>query len=97
MERAAQPIHKVLFNVGTLTLSSLAAASVFMLGFDGGFGELVTVAAGLAAGAAYFAVNTGLLSVALAIEGRENVLARLARALPLARRRTTSSTASSAA
>ena len=68
------PIHKVLFNVGTLTLSSLVAASVFTIGFDGGFGELVTVAAGLAAGAAYFAVNTGLLSVALAIEGRENVL-----------------------
>ena len=33
----------------------------------------MTVAAGLAAGAAYFAVNTGLLSVALALEGRENV------------------------
>ena len=30
------PIHKVLFNVGTLTLSSLVAASVFTLGFDGG-------------------------------------------------------------
>ena len=67
------PIHKVLFNVGTLTLSSLVAASVFTIGFDGGFGEFVTVAAGLAAGAAYFAVNTGLLSVALAVEGREKV------------------------
>ena len=68
-----QQIHQVLFNIGTLSLSSLAAASVFMLGFDGGWGELVTVAAGLAAGAVYFAVNTGLLSVALAVEGRENV------------------------
>ena len=67
------PIHKVLFNVGTLTLSSLVAASVFTLGFEGGFAELVTVAAGLAAGAAYFAVNTGLLAVALSLEGRENV------------------------
>ena len=27
------PIHKVLFNVGTLTLSSLVAASVFTVGF----------------------------------------------------------------
>ena len=63
----------MLFNVGTLTLSSLVAASVFTLGFEGGFAELVTVAAGLAAGAAYFAVNTGLLAVALSLEGRENV------------------------
>ena len=44
-----------------------------MLGFQGGFGELVTVAAGLVAGGLYFAVNTGLLAVALAVEGRENV------------------------
>ena len=68
-----QQIHRVLFNIGTLSLSSLAAASVFTLGFDGGLGELVTVVAGLVAGAVYFAVNTGLLSVALAVEGRENV------------------------
>lgn len=65
------PVHRVLFNVGALTLASLAAAGVFAAGFDGGVGELVTAAAGLAAGAAYFAVNTGLLSLALAIEGRE--------------------------
>ena len=68
-----QQIHRVLFNIGTLSLSSLAAAGVFTLGFDGGFGELVTVASGLVAGGVYFAVNTGLLSVALAAEGRENV------------------------
>ena len=68
-----QQIHRVLFNVGTLALSSLAAAGVFMLGFEGPLGELVTVAAGLVAGGLYFAVNTGLLSVALAVEGRENV------------------------
>ena len=66
-----QQIHRVLFNIGTLSLSSLAAASVFMLGYDGGLGELVTVVAGLVAGAVYFAVNTGLLSIALAVEGRE--------------------------
>ena len=68
-----QQIHRVLFNIGTLTLSSLAASAIFMLGFDNGLGELVTVTAGLVAGALYFAVNTGLLSVALAMEGRENV------------------------
>ena len=32
-------------NIGTLTLSSLAATGVFMLGFQGAFGELVTVGA----------------------------------------------------
>ena len=63
----------MLFNIGTLSLSSLAAAGVFMIGFDGALGELVTVASGLVAGGLYFAVNTGLLSVALAAEGRENV------------------------
>ena len=68
-----QQIHRVLFNIGTLALSSLAASAVFMLGFDGPLGELVTVGAGLVAGGLYFAVNTGLLSVALAVEGRENV------------------------
>ncbi|HSO01071.1 MAG TPA: diguanylate cyclase, partial [Gaiellaceae bacterium] len=64
-------IHHVLFNVGALSLASLAAAGMFALGFDGGIGELVTVAAGLAAGATYFAINTGLVSLALALEGRE--------------------------
>jgi len=65
------PVHQVFFNIGALSLASLAAAGVFEAGFDGGLGELVTVAAGIAAGAAYFAVNTGLLSLALAVEGRE--------------------------
>ena len=64
-------IHQVLFNIGALSLSSLAAAAFFGLGFDGGVGELVTVGVGLLAGAAYFAVNTGLISLALAFEGRE--------------------------
>ncbi|MDQ3066611.1 MAG: diguanylate cyclase [Actinomycetota bacterium] len=66
-------IHQVLFNVGALALSSLAAAAVFSLGFDGGVGELVTATVGLAAGATYFAVNTGLISLALAAEGGERV------------------------
>src|SRR5918993_1211292 len=64
-------VHQVLFNIGALSLSSLAAAAFFGLGFDGGVGELGTVGVGLAAGAAYFAVNTGLISLALAFEGRE--------------------------
>src|SRR5919109_24675 len=65
------PLHRTLFNIGALSLASLAASAVFALGFDGSLGELVTVGAGLAAGAAYFAVNTGLLSFALAMEGHE--------------------------
>jgi diguanylate cyclase (GGDEF)-like protein len=65
------PIHYVLFNIGALSLASLAAAGIFTAGFEGRLGDLVTVAAGLAAGTAYFAVNTGLVSFALAIEGHE--------------------------
>ncbi len=65
------PLHRTLFNIGALSLASLAASAVFAMGFDGSIGELITVGAGLAAGAAYFAVNTGLLSVALSMEGHE--------------------------
>ena len=69
-----QPIHRVLFNIGTLTLSSLAAAGVFMLGFQGAFGELVTVAAGIVAGGRLLrGQHRPAVSVALAVEGRENV------------------------
>jgi diguanylate cyclase (GGDEF)-like protein/putative nucleotidyltransferase with HDIG domain len=68
-------IHRVLFNIGALSLSSLAAAGVFTagLGFEGTSGEFFTAAAGLCAGLAYFVVNTGLLSVAIAMEGHERV------------------------
>jgi putative nucleotidyltransferase with HDIG domain len=65
------PLHQTLFNIGALSLASLAASAAFTIGFDGNLGELVTVGAGLVAGAAYFAVNTGLLSLALAMEGHE--------------------------
>ncbi len=65
-------IHTVLFNVGALSLASLAAAAVFTAGFAGNLGELITVLAGLVAGTVYFAVNTGLLALALAAEGRES-------------------------
>jgi diguanylate cyclase (GGDEF)-like protein/putative nucleotidyltransferase with HDIG domain len=63
------PFHYVVFNIGTLTLASLAAAAVFTAGFSGDLGRLVYVSSGLAAGATYFAVNMGLLSLAVAIEG----------------------------
>jgi diguanylate cyclase (GGDEF)-like protein/putative nucleotidyltransferase with HDIG domain len=65
-------LHNVLFNTGALTLSCVAAAMVSSAGFDGGIGELVTVIAGLAAGAAYFVVNTGLFAFAVSLESRES-------------------------
>jgi diguanylate cyclase (GGDEF)-like protein/putative nucleotidyltransferase with HDIG domain len=65
------PFHYVVFNVGTLSLSSLAAAAVFTAGFGGDLGKIVYVLAGIAAGATYFAVNMSLLSLVVAIEGHE--------------------------
>jgi diguanylate cyclase (GGDEF)-like protein/putative nucleotidyltransferase with HDIG domain len=65
------PLHRTLFNIGALSLASLAASAAFAMGFEGSLGELITVGGGLVAGAAYFAVNTGLLSMALAMEGHE--------------------------
>jgi diguanylate cyclase (GGDEF)-like protein/putative nucleotidyltransferase with HDIG domain len=68
------PFHYVLFNVGTLSLSSLAAAGVFTAGFGGDLGRLVYVLAGVAAGATYYLVNMGLISLVVAIEGHERSL-----------------------
>jgi diguanylate cyclase (GGDEF)-like protein/putative nucleotidyltransferase with HDIG domain len=67
------PFHYVVFNVGTLSLSSLAAAGVFAAGFgaQGKLEEVIYVVAGIAAGATYFAVNMSLLSLVVAIEGHE--------------------------
>jgi diguanylate cyclase (GGDEF)-like protein/putative nucleotidyltransferase with HDIG domain len=65
------PFHYVVFNVGTLSLSSLAAAAVFTAGFGGELGKFVYVAAGIVAGATYFGVNMSLLSAVVAIEGHE--------------------------
>jgi diguanylate cyclase (GGDEF)-like protein/putative nucleotidyltransferase with HDIG domain len=72
------PFHYVVFNIGTLALSSLAAAGVFLAaGFviPGGGEKYVYVAAGIAAGATYFMVNMSLLSAVVAIEGHERWLA----------------------
>jgi diguanylate cyclase (GGDEF)-like protein/putative nucleotidyltransferase with HDIG domain len=65
------PFHYVVFNAGTLSLASLAATGVFTAGFGGDLGEVVYVIAGIAAGATYFAVNMGLISLAVALEGHE--------------------------
>jgi diguanylate cyclase (GGDEF)-like protein/putative nucleotidyltransferase with HDIG domain len=65
-------LRHTLFNAGTLTLASLAAAGVFQLFPEDGWGTGFLLIAGLAAGAAYFLVNTGLLAVAIGFEGAEN-------------------------
>jgi putative nucleotidyltransferase with HDIG domain len=68
----SERLHHLFFNIGTLTLACLAAAGVFAA-FNSllDHGQLVFYAVGVAAGAAYFAVNTGLLAVAVALEGHE--------------------------
>lgn len=65
------PIHYVLYNAGSLTLASLAAAALFDARGWLGLGQGFIVVAGLLAGGVYFAVNTGLVSLALALEGHE--------------------------
>jgi diguanylate cyclase (GGDEF)-like protein/putative nucleotidyltransferase with HDIG domain len=69
-----EPVHTVVFNIGALTLASLAAASVFAAGdfVADGTAHRVTVAVlGLGAGATYFGVLMGLVSLAVALEGHE--------------------------
>ena len=68
-----QSPHHVLFNIGALSLASLAAVGAFSLhlGLPGDPGRILTITAGVAAGLAYFAVNMGLVSLATAVEGHE--------------------------
>jgi diguanylate cyclase (GGDEF)-like protein/putative nucleotidyltransferase with HDIG domain len=69
------PLHNVLFNIGALTLASLTAASVFRIAdlfpLDGTSHRLAVAGLGLLAGAGYFVVNMGLVSLALALQGHE--------------------------
>jgi diguanylate cyclase (GGDEF)-like protein len=64
------PLHRTLYNFATVSLASVAAAGVFSLGIDGPRPSVATVL-GLVAGAAYFLVNTALVSSAVAVEGHE--------------------------
>jgi diguanylate cyclase (GGDEF)-like protein/putative nucleotidyltransferase with HDIG domain len=65
------PLHRVFFNVGTLSLAGLAAAGVFEAARTLSSGRPIIVASAIAASGAYYAVNMGLLSLALGIEGRQ--------------------------
>jgi hypothetical protein len=62
------PLHKVLFNVGALTLSGLAAASVGLWLPDE---RWLLLAGGAVAGVVYYAVNIGLLTTAISLETHE--------------------------
>src|SRR5262249_55771280 len=63
--------HQLLFNVGALTLASLAAAEMFSFHPGAGTARAMYMAVGLAAGFVYFAVNTGLIATAIALEGND--------------------------
>ncbi len=66
-------LHTVVYNIGTMALSSLAAASVFTIwSGTGNAGRLVVAGIGILAGAVYFLVNMGLLSFASGVEGHES-------------------------
>src|SRR5207248_2421848 len=68
-----QSLHQVLYNVATLSLSSLAAAAVFSVGVGhGSLSQLAVAALGVVGGAVYFGVNMALLSLASGVEGHEN-------------------------
>ncbi len=64
--------HQLLFNVGALSLASLAATAVFSFHLGGPVGTVIFVVSGLAAGLAYFFVNLGLVSIAVGVEGHES-------------------------
>ncbi len=66
-------LHTVIYNIGTMALSSLAAASVFTIWTGSGdVGRLIVAAIGLLGGSVYFLVNMGLLSFASGVEGHES-------------------------
>ena len=69
------PVHQVLFNIGGLTLAGVAAGGVFDLSRKLSDHQLAFDLAGVVAGGVYFLVNTGLLAIALALEGHEDWLA----------------------
>jgi diguanylate cyclase (GGDEF)-like protein/putative nucleotidyltransferase with HDIG domain len=68
--------YYVLFNIGALSLASLAAAGVFSIGLIPDEGSPwrapVVAAAGLVAGGLYFVVNTALIALAMALEGHDS-------------------------
>ncbi|HEY4977317.1 MAG TPA: diguanylate cyclase [Gaiellaceae bacterium] len=68
------PLHQPLFNVGALTLSTLAAVGAFdlVVRLPLGSHDIRVIPAALAAAGVYFVLNTGLLAVALALESEQH-------------------------
>jgi diguanylate cyclase (GGDEF)-like protein/putative nucleotidyltransferase with HDIG domain len=62
------PLHRLVFNIGALSIATFSAVGVFAVFSDVHLGS---VTAAVAAGVAYFCVNTGLLGLALAVDGGE--------------------------
>jgi diguanylate cyclase (GGDEF)-like protein/putative nucleotidyltransferase with HDIG domain len=67
--------HESLFNVGLLSLASLAAAGVFSIHPHGPVGTGVYFGTSLLAGLVYFAVDTGLCSLAVGVADRQSAFA----------------------
>jgi diguanylate cyclase (GGDEF)-like protein/putative nucleotidyltransferase with HDIG domain len=69
-----QSVEEVAFNIGLLTLASLSAALIFSFQphFHGDAHRMVLAVCGLVAGIAYYLVNTGLVSLAIAVQGHES-------------------------
>jgi putative nucleotidyltransferase with HDIG domain len=61
------PLYTSIYNLGTLTAAGLAAAFTLSFG-PGNVPMLEAVGFGIAAGAVYYAVNTSLLTIAIALE-----------------------------
>jgi diguanylate cyclase (GGDEF)-like protein/putative nucleotidyltransferase with HDIG domain len=64
-------LKSVVFNLGALTMAALAAAGVFAAA---GERQIVVAGAGFLAGTVFFAFNTGLCSLAIAVEARDSWL-----------------------
>jgi putative nucleotidyltransferase with HDIG domain len=69
-----QSVEEVAFNIGLLTLASLSAALIFSFQphFHGDAHRMVLAVCGLVAGVTYYLVNTGLVSLAIAVQGHES-------------------------
>jgi diguanylate cyclase (GGDEF)-like protein/putative nucleotidyltransferase with HDIG domain len=69
-------IHQLAYNLGSLSLASLAAAGIFEAAASlGGSNPLVIAATGAVAGGVYYLINTGLLAAAMGLEGHESAFA----------------------
>jgi diguanylate cyclase (GGDEF)-like protein/putative nucleotidyltransferase with HDIG domain len=66
------PLHRLLFNLGTLSLAALMSAAVFAAHRTLGLGRPLLPLTGVVAAVAYYAVNMGLISIAVGLEGRQH-------------------------